>query len=429
MNIVVIAIDTLRADHLGCYGYTRSTSPHIDAFAEGAVVFDTHIATAIPTHPAFTTMATGQYSMTHGVVAHAGSREIPKGAPWLASCLLDAGYTTCAIDNMSHTSRLNFHRGFEYYIDPSQKSAMSINASNRELNHRALPWLDAHKDEPFFLFIHYWDPHTPYLPPRAHRTLFYKDDPGDPANTSLAGMERHPLGKTWREEWFSKLGPHISDAEYIVSLYDAEIRYCDEGVGQLLDKLDELGIAEDTAVILTADHGEMMYRHGIFFDHHGLYDGNLHIPFVIRCPGVTPKRLPYMTASTDFAPTVLGLAAVEVPEAMEGRDLAPCLRGAEPAPPHAAIVSQECTWQMKWSIRTSTHKFILARERDFYGGPMRELYDLRGDPEESTNTVEDDAATASDLEARLEDWIAKRMAKNGLAEDPLVSHGLSLGKQ
>ena len=126
----------------------------------------------------------------------------------------------------------------------------------------------------------------------------------------------HPLGETWRETWFNKLGGNITDANYIEALYDSEIRYCDEGIGQLLKTLDKLGVADNTLVVLMGDHGELMYRHGVFFDHHGLYDGNLHVPLIMRGPGVTPGRIPHMTGHVDIAPTLLDLTGVEVPAAM-----------------------------------------------------------------------------------------------------------------
>ncbi len=428
LNVLFIAVDTLRADHLGCYGYGRDTSPNIDALASESVLFENHIAPSIPTHPSFVTLHTGQYSITHGVVAHSGHADIPRQAPWLPSLVHQAGYTTCAVDNLSQW-RLDFHRGFEFYIDPTKRRALSINANNREINRRVIPFLEHHKEEQFFLFVHYWDPHTPYLPPRAYRTLFYKGDPNDPENCSLAGMEGHPLGRTWRETWFDKLGPNITDGAYIEALYDAEIRYCDEGVAQLLNALDDLGLSENTIVVLLSDHGELMYRHGIFFDHHGLYDGNLHVPFLIRHPDLEAGRVSHMTAHVDVAPTLLDLCGVEVPGTMEGVSLAPWLDGPNAEPVRPFVVSQECTWQMKWALRTPTHKFILARQPDSYGTPTRELYDLRQDPGELRNIVDEDGDTAGAMERQLEEWIAEGMARNGLGTDPLVAHGLTLAEQ
>ena len=427
MNILVIAVDTLRADHLGCYGYTRNTSPNIDALAAQSVVFENLIAPAIPTHPSFVTLNTGQFSITHGVVAHGGTHGVPRQAPWLPSLMQKGGYTTSAVDNLGEW-RFGFAQGYEFYIDPTRRRALSISCDCKQINSRAIPWIKQHGNEPFFMFIHYWDPHTPYLPPRAYRSLFYKGDPCDPENHSMDAMTQHPLGRTWRETWFPQLGKNITDVAYIEALYDAEIRYCDDGIGKLLQTLETLKIADDTIVVLLSDHGELMYRHGIFFDHHGLYDGTLHVPLIVRHPGLTPRRIPHLICHADVAPTLLDLAGLPPHEAMDGISYAPIMRGESDVPPREFIVSEECTWQMKWSIRTKTHKFILAREEDFYHTPMRELYDLNADPNEMHNLVEVDPERAHSMEAQLEAWIAEGMQRNGLTEDPLVAHGITLGK-
>jgi len=257
--------------------------------------------------------------------------------------------------------------------------------------------------------------------------LFYDGNPKDPANTTLAGFERHPLGRTWRETWFKQLGGDITDAAFIEALYDASIRYCDEGVGMLIETLEKLGRNEDTIVLLLAD-GEMMYRHGIFFDHHGLYEGNLHVPFMVRHPEMEPRHVTEMTAHVDVAPTILDLLDIEIPEPMEGHSLVPWFMGKTGDRLRDYIICQECTWQMKWAVRTLTHKFILARQPDVYDTPMRELYDLVNDPHEHDTIAETDRALAQNLEFLLESWVRERMAKGGLTEDPLVAHGLSLGK-
>ena len=428
VNVLLIAIDTLRADHLGVYGYHRKTSPNIDAFASKAAVFERAFATAIPTHPAFATICSGQYSITHTIVAHAAKSPVPRTTPWLPEILQRYGYTTCALDNLAPW-RYGFGRGYEFYIDPTSRKNLAINCDNREINRRAIPWLEQHAHEKFFMFIHYWDPHTPYLPPRAYRTLFYKGNPHQPDNHAMDHFTDHPLGKTWSETWFKKLPPHITDPEYLVALYDAEIRYCDEGIRTLLDTLDASGKAEDTLVILLSDHGEMMYKHGIFFDHHGLYDGNIHVPWIVSHPSISPRRIPYLAEHVDVAPTILDLCGVPVPPEMEGKSWAPFLLGKGEPVQRDFVVSQECTWQMKWCIRTENHKLILAREPDFYNTPMKELYDLQADPEELHNIAEQEPERVRYLENKLEEWIAAMMKKNNLTQDPLVAHGLTLGMQ
>lgn len=431
-NVILIVIDTLRADHLGCYGYDRATSPHLDAFAADSLVCEQHIAPAIPTHPAFATLGSGQYPITHGIVGHGGNVPLRNSVPWLPALLQKSGYTTCAIDNLAPWHH-GFGRGYEFYINPASRRPLSINCDNRDINMRAIPWLEQNHEEPFFLFIHYWDPHTPYMPPRAYRRLFYdrKKNPCDPANTSLERLERHPLGRVWRENWLNKLvrGHTVTDADYVEALYDAEIRYCDEGIAQLFETLERLKLLERTILAVTSDHGEMMYRHGIFFDHHGLYEGTVHVPLIVRHPDLAPRRVRQLTAHVDLAPTLLELCGLETPAQMEGVSLVPLISGSTAAPPHEFVVCQECTWQMKWALRSPEYKFILARQPDFYANPDRELYDLRDDPHEFHNLAKERPDIACECEKDLEAWIADKMRANGLEEDPLVAHGLTLGKQ
>ena len=435
MNIVAVAIDTLSARHMSCYGYHRKTTPFIDELARRSTLFETMYCCGIPTSPSFASFYTGQYPITHGIVSHGGMRPLPKEAPWFVKLLRRAGYATCAVDKLNTVEEW-FTRGYEFYIDPQGPTQVSQQwpvgfAQQTEwptFNRRAIPWLQSHAAEKFFLFVHYWDPHTAYMPPEEYRSLFYDGDPTDPSNHSLDGLERYPLGEAWRK-WFDELRPGITDAEYIVAMYDSEIRYVDDGVRQLLETVDELGLTDDTMVIIFSDHGEMMYRHGIYFDHHGLYDPDIHVPLIIRWPGVAEEghRVPHLVQHIDLAPTILEAAGIEIPEQMEGTSLLPYLKGEKDDPIYPYLVSEECTRMMKWALRTDRYKFILARERDYLGNPMRELYDLEEDPCELNNVYEERRDVGREMEEILEGWIQDMMKRYRLTEDPLIANGLTLG--
>lgn len=429
MNILLIVIDTLRADHLGCYGYPRTTTPQIDALAAQGTLFEQFIAPGIPTQPSFTSLYTGVHPMTHRIVTHAGQMALSNGLPVLPELLARAGYTTCAVDNL-YQMKPWFARGYEFYIDPSLRHTYPLSVTCDELNARAIPWLHAHKGEKFFLLVHYWDPHTPYLPPRQYRELFYTGNPFDPDNSSLLPLRRQFFGEMW-QGWFNLFGSNLTDAEFIVALYDAEIRYVDDGVGALLAALDASGMTEQTVVIVAADHGECLGQHDIFFDHHGLYEDNIRCPLIVRWPGVVPagRRIRTIAQHLDLAPTLLDIAGVPIPSHVEGRSLLPLMTGATDRPYYDRVITEECTWQAKWGLRTETHKFILSREPDLHGMPMRELYDLRTDPGECQNLADEQPGLAAQFEQELESWIAEWVSALGYADDPIREQGITLGKK
>jgi arylsulfatase A-like enzyme len=426
-NILLVAADTLRADHLGCYGYGHATSPRIDALAAEGVRAERLFCPAIPTQPSFTTLYTGQHPIAHNVVSHGGRAELDRATPVLAELLLQAGYTTCAVDNLWR-ARPWFGRGYEYYIDPSVRRGLLLNVTCEEINSRALPWLSAHREEPFFLFLHYWDPHYPLTPPPRYRGMFYEGDPFARDNHSLEPWWEHPLGAVARDTWLRRPEGPITDARYVVALYDQEIRHLDDGIADLLSTVDRLGLAERTLVIFMADHGTSLTEQGIFFEHHGLYDCTIHVPLIARWPGILPagRRVPNVLQISDLAPTLLEAAGLPVPEEMEGRSAWRLLTGEESAGGHSRVVSLECTWQAKWSLRTPEHKLILSRDGGLRGGPPRELYDLRADPGEERDLAQREPALAGRLEAELEGWIAERLRRLGRTVDPLQEQGISL---
>lgn len=441
MNILLLAIDTLSARHMGCYGYKRNTTPFLDKYAKDNVLFESLYCQAIPTTPSFTSIWTGQYSITHGIVSHGGTKNLARDAVVLPDilqgrmpdCILERKpYTTCAVDDLT-TFKDWFGWGFEYYINPPtdpRERKLVRTVPCEEYNARAIPWLEAHAKEKFFLFVHYWDTHVPYLPLEKYRVLFYKGNPCDPNNKSLEGLWKPPFfergkGKV-KKRCFDMLMPGITDAEYIAAMYDSEVRHADDGTKELVEALEKLGLADNTIVIILGDHGEMMYKHQIYFAHTGLYDPVIHVPLIIHWPEAKRKgvRIPHLVQHIDIAPTILDMVGISAPDSMEGKSLVPYINGELNKPIYPYLVAQECSQMMKWAIRTDHYKYILSREVDYRGWPMRELYDLTVDPNEMNNLAEKEPEIAKELENTLEDWIARMMKKNGLTQDPLVANGI-----
>lgn len=428
LNVVLITIDSLRADHLGCYGYRHNTSPNIDRLAAQGAVAENLFCSAIPTHPSYTTLYTGQHAIRHKIVAHAGKNVLAREAPFLPEFFLHEGYTTCAADNLMR-NRLWFGRGYEYYIDSSLKRPLIVNVTCEDLHARVVPWLRSHAGEPFFLFLHYWDTHYPFTPPPSYRHLFYEgDNPTDPENHSLDKWWDFPFGMIARDTWLRTPDGPVTDPAYLTALYDQELLYLDDHLPELLGALDDLGLTENTLVLLVADHGESLTEHNIFCEHHGLYDCVLHIPLIARLPGRIPSgvRLPQTLQMQDVAPTILEAAGLPIPKEMDGKSFWPLLTGEAQDGGTSRVVSLESSWQCKWSLRTDRYKLIVSRIQDFYGNPMRELYDLEADPREEHNLADREEALVRQMEQELEGWIADRLKALGESQDPVVAHGPSL---
>jgi len=250
----------------------------------------------------------------------------------------------------------------------------------------------------------------------------------DPNNHSLDEWWQHPLGALARDTWLRRPEGLVTDADFVVALFDQEIRYLDDGIQALLGALDELGLAEETLVVFVADHGTSLTEHGIFFDHHGLYDNTIRAPLIMRWPGRLPQgiRVPHLLKTDALAPTLLEAARSAIPREMEGRSFWKLLTGEEEDGGCGRVISLECTWQAKWSLRTEQYKFILSRDCGLEGGPPRELYDLGADPGEERSLVEERPEIAASMESELASWIAERLRVLGKQRDPLVEQGISL---
>lgn len=429
MNIVLIVIDTLRASRLGCYGYALPTSPAIDRLAADGVRFARCFAPGIPTTPAHTTIYTGLHPISHRIVCHGGSVDLDRKTPVLPELLQQAGFTTAAADNL-YDIKPWLARGYEFYINSSYRHKLRLMVTCEEVNARAIPWLREHAAENFFLFVHYWEPHTPYVPPERYRTFYPADrDPFDPGNTTFEPIKRQPFWDMFADIWFRKLGP-VTDRDYVASLYDAQIRHVDDAVAELVSAVDELGLADDTLIVLTGDHGESLGQHDIYFDHHGLYEDVIHVPLIMRAPGtLRPAVAEAMVQHTDLAPTLLEAGGAAPMQRTDGRSVWPIAAGLAADRAWDRVVCCECTWQAKWALRTQDRKLILARQPDRHGMPMRELYDLCADPAEEHNLADERPTEAAELALELEEWIAAGLQRTGSCVDPLMEQGITLGKR
>lgn len=446
MNIILISLDTLGARHIGCYGYRRKTSPNLDKFANSATLFENCFASGIPTQPSYTTAFSGREPLDHGVVSHQGRFDVRPGVVFLPELLQDAGYYTACVSDLPGMKPW-FNRGWNENIPPIETEKYVRLSSAESINNAAIPWLKKRKPgNRFFLFLHYWDMHVPYFVPMEYRSMFYDGNPGDPNLKSMMLFEKDPFSEWWlrvKEEksslngWIAKLARQagvdkITDAEYIVAQYDAGLFYLDEHIAELLDVLRETSLEEETFIMMMSDHGEEMYEHGIFFDHHGLYDSNIHTPLIAKLTGQTKgQRVLHHVRHVDIAPTILDLAGVTPPREMVGMSLVPFLKGDTPEDwRDDSLITAENSWMSKWALRKDGFKLIKARERDWHGFPPRELYHIPSDPGETHNLIEAESKLADEMDAELEARISEGLKLYGRKVDPLIEQGLSpMGKK
>jgi arylsulfatase A-like enzyme len=354
-NVVLVSIDTLRADHLGCYGYPRPTSPNVDAFAAGAVTFTQAIAQAPSTLHSHASMLTSLLPQHHRASWAAGT-PLPDDALTLAEVLRDAGYATAAFTGGGQMHRIfGLDQGFELYEQPHAATfAATVEA--------AFPWLEEHAAGPFFLFLHSYETHHPYTPDPGFLAALGDDYDGAlPDTISVDLLRRINAGEVRIDE---------ADLAHIVTAYDAEIRSADAGFGALVERLRALGAWEPTMVVFTSDHGEELgERDKVGWHSHSLYDELLRVPLIIKLPhgAFAGTRVERQVRGLDLPPTVLGTLGVPSPPQFEGADLTTFLRGAPLRPLIAVSRRDEASAELT-AVRTEEWKlqagllFHLARD-------------------------------------------------------------------
>ena len=420
-NIVLLGVDSLLATHMSCYGYDRLTTPHIDRFAESGTLFEKTYSPHIPTTSAYASMLTGLDTFSTQVVALRHQGPLREEVKTLAEILRDDGYDTTCVGFSGPSAR-----GFDTYLEYSgwgpDESGRSPKAEN--LNKTTLPELnrliDQSDEKPFFLFLRHMDPHSPYLPPAPYERMFYHGDECDPSNTS---MEPVMTFKPFCDYFASWMPPGITDKDYVIAQYDGAIAYMDACIQTLFNALETRGVLDETIVVINGDHGETLYDHECWFDHHGLYDVTLHVPLIIRYPGRVPtgKRVAGYNQHKDLVPTLLELADIETDIAFDGESLTALMNG-EITSYDSEFYITECTWMRKHGWRTPEWKLIVALEPDFHFKPPVELYNLIQDPDENNNLVDTHPDIVNVLETRMKSWILQREQETGLT-NPIMTQG------
>lgn len=301
-NVVLISLDTLRADHLGCYGYSRNTSPNIDRIARNGTIFKNAIAQAPWTAPSHISLFTSTYPIQHGVESYSNLRKLSRRFVTLAERLKESGYITAGFTGGAFMSgEIGFDRGFDVYNDISNKKGDIKYSSGYVFD-----WLSQNYKEKFFLFIHCFDIHQ-YNPPEPYNKLFCPNYQGKiKPSKELVFKINDSYGGFF--ETLSK-----EDVEFIISLYDGAIAYVDSFIGKLVEKLKEHNIYDRTIIIITSDHGEAFNEHGKTGHGFILYDELIRIPLVMKGPGIPKKmEIEQTVRQIDIMPTILELLDIHL---------------------------------------------------------------------------------------------------------------------
>ncbi len=380
-NVVFISIDSLRADHLRSYGYSRTTSPNLDNLAREGTLFENVIAETSWTLPSHVSMLTGLSSYVHRVEQN--NVQLDEDVPRLASRLKQEGYRTKGIYSGPFLDPLfGFGVGFDEYeavgadriTDKGADDRSHRSITSPEITEKAIEFVNRDSNEPFFLFLHYFDVHYGYNPPEE---LWRKFDPDYQGNLTSEDFMTN-----------TAIHPKMSrrDLEHVIALYDAEILFTDQHIGYLLDALQRNGLAERTLVVVTSDHGDEFFEHGGKGHKNTLFDEQLKVPLLIRMPDRVPagRRVSSQVSHVDFMPTILDLLGVPLETPVSGTSLVGMLDGSTDQPSKAALsrlIFRKDTWV---TVRTNARKYVMKHRKD---RRHEVLFDLIADPRELEHTA------------------------------------------
>ncbi len=386
-GVLLISIDTLRRDHVGTYGYARPTTPRLDALARTGLVMDDAVSTSSWTLPAHASLFTSVDPGRNGAVdsRHGFNHEVPT----LPAVLRQAGFATRAVTSHLYVSSVyGLDDGFDHLDFRQDRKATDV-------ANRGLDLIDAYGDRPFFVFLHFYDPHWHYDPPEGTRRLF-------------EGAYAGKVTGLWQD--FSRLRPEQvsrADLDHLLALYDGEIRYVDDEIARVLAHLASRGLDRSTLVAVTSDHGEEFLDHGSWEHQKTLYEEVVRIPMMLAGPGVPVRREGTQASLLDLAPTILDWAGVSAPSSFAGRSL---LRAA--ADPREAYgeTDNATDGTRKLFLRAggSRWKSILSLAPDGRSVQQEEWYDLAADPAEKRSALPAAAVAEGIRQRGIARWRADR---------------------
>jgi len=442
MRILYLDIDTLRPDHLGCYGYHRSTSPNIDRIAAEGVRFEKCYVSDAPCLPSRASMFRGQFGIHTGAIGHGGTNadirpvgrergfNTMRQRPGFIECLRQRGiYPVSASPFAERHSAWWFYAGWREMFNSGRCGSEDAH----EIVPWALDWIARNaRREDWMLHVNIWDPHTNYTAPAELGNPF-ADEPVDPWYTEElrqrqwagwgAGSPQEPAGALGRSRFdCPRMTPQIAsmdDYKTWIDGYDCGVLYADQWCGRILNALADAGVLDDTLVIVTSDHGENLGELAVMGDHQTADHITSRVPMILRHPSLAGGRVDdALHYQTDVAATVVELFGGQVPGHWDGRSFAPALRAGRSEGRDYVVFSQNC-WSCQRSVRWGDHVLIRSYHTGLKDYPARMLFDVAADPHETADLAETHPQLADHGQALIEQWTAEMMTTSEFAEDPM----------
>lgn len=404
-NVILIVVDSIRADHLSCYGYHRKTTPAIDNLAKEGILFKQAIAQSTWSLPAHCSIMTSRYVPSHGVIEI--NKKLDDSELTLAEILKLYGYKTAAFNGGFWIGPVfNTGQGFDIYQGEPTFGKL------RDTVPLAIRWIERNKGERFFLFLQGFDGHSPFNLPKAYEEMYADPDYEGVFKTMTLD---HRIGdRLFGYDFFldyehkKKSRVTEEDIDYIIAQYDGSVAHADRYIGVFLKKLKELGVDDNTIIILTSYHGTPLFEHGIILrrKHGGGTDGTVRVPLIIRHPGINGKGriIDNQVQHIDIMPTVLDLLGVPINYRAQGKSLLPLIDGSAAADFNKYVYS---SGYKEMTIRTSNWKLINTGRED---GQRFELYNLKRDPLEQNNLIGKEERITPILKHELEEWLMRAKA-------------------
>ncbi len=398
-NVIVISIDTLRADHVGCYGYERPTSPTLDNLASEGLLFEDVMSTSPWTLPAHGSLLTGLYPNRHGLKSY--NNPLPNSVVTLSEILSKHGFSTAAVVNSFYVShRYGFNRGFDDFIYVPGIANLRVTS---KVGDEALKCLTKYSSKPFFIFLHYFDVHSDYCSMPWYEELFVRPYHGIANGTTKQLM-------SFRR---GEINLNQTDAMHLIDLYDAGIRQMDNEIARILSFLKSRKLLGKSLIVITSDHGEEFLDHGGVLHSQTQYQELLHVPIIMCGPGIPrSKRLKNIVSLVDVMPTILSLLCVPKPSSLDGFDLSPLWQQSASQLPRRYLFAEaskdsvtpdqhNIKYDIKRAVRDPRYKLHYDRLTEEI-----KMYDLQNDPLEKIDVASQHPSLLDSMFSQLKSFMA-----------------------